>query len=120
MKPTSLFNYFPTKEDLFYSGLEAFEAELLAAAGGRERGESALSAFARFVLKPRGVFAMVEADPRRPPGPGSRSFPRAGLRWIRRQGLTASPGRLRSAALTEELHNRLRTLRQDAWRATSL
>jgi AcrR family transcriptional regulator len=59
----TVFNYFPTKEDLFYSGFEAFEAELLAAVGERERGESALSAFARFVLKPRGVFAMGEADP---------------------------------------------------------
>lgn len=59
----TVFNYFPTKEDLFYSGLEAFEAELLAAVGGRPDGESALSAFARFVLKPRGVFAMEHADP---------------------------------------------------------
>lgn len=59
----TVFNYFPTKEDLFYSGVEAFEAELLAAVGGRERGESALSAFARFVLMPRGVFAIEDADP---------------------------------------------------------
>jgi AcrR family transcriptional regulator len=59
----TVFNYFPTKEDLFYSGVDALEAELLAAIGGRERGESALSAFARFVLKPRGVFAMEQADP---------------------------------------------------------
>ncbi|HTE59847.1 MAG TPA: TetR family transcriptional regulator [Solirubrobacteraceae bacterium] len=59
----TVFNYFPTKEDLFYSGLEAFEAELLATVGERKRGESALSAFARFVLKPRGVFAMEEAGP---------------------------------------------------------
>lgn len=59
----TVFNYFPTKEDLFYSGLEAFEADLLVAVRERERGESALSAFARFVLKPRGVFAMEEADP---------------------------------------------------------
>jgi AcrR family transcriptional regulator len=60
----TVFNYFPTKEDLFYSGLEDFQAELLAAVRGRERGESAVSAFARFVLKPRGVFVMAEdADP---------------------------------------------------------
>jgi AcrR family transcriptional regulator len=59
----TVFNYFPTKEDLFYSGLAAFEAELLAAVGGRERGESALSAFARFLLKPRGLFAIEDTDP---------------------------------------------------------
>jgi AcrR family transcriptional regulator len=60
----TVFNYFPTKEDLFYSGFEAFEEELLAAIGGRARGESALSAFGQFVLKPRGVLALDEdADP---------------------------------------------------------
>jgi AcrR family transcriptional regulator len=59
----TVFNHFPTKEDLFYSGLEAFEAELLASISARNRGESALSAFARFLLTPRGVFAMEDADP---------------------------------------------------------
>ena len=34
----TLFNYFPTKEDLFYSGLEAFGARLVAAV--RERPEA--------------------------------------------------------------------------------
>lgn len=58
----TVFNHFPTKEDLFYSGLEEFEAELLAAVRDRERGESALSAFARFVLTPRGVFALQDVD----------------------------------------------------------
>ncbi len=58
----TVFNHYPTKEDLFYSGLEAFEAELLAAVSGRERGESALSAFARFVLTPRGLLAMEDTD----------------------------------------------------------
>jgi AcrR family transcriptional regulator len=53
----TVFNYFPTKEDLFFSGLEAFEEQLLAAIRGREPGESALAAFARFVLAPRGLLA---------------------------------------------------------------
>ena len=34
----TVFNYFPTKEDLFYSRLEAFEEELLAAVREREPG----------------------------------------------------------------------------------
>ena len=59
----TVFNHYPTKEDLFYSGLKEFEAELLATVRDRERGESALSAFARFVLTPRGLFAMEDADP---------------------------------------------------------
>jgi AcrR family transcriptional regulator len=54
----TVFNYFPAKEDLFYSRLEAFEDELLEAIRGRGRGESILDAFRRFVLKPRGVLGM--------------------------------------------------------------
>ena len=34
----TVFNYFPTKEDLFYSRLEAFEEELLAAVRERAPG----------------------------------------------------------------------------------
>src|SRR5215208_2442716 len=54
----TVFNYFPTKEDLFYSRLEAFEDELLGAVRGRKPGETVLDAFRRFVLQPRGVLAM--------------------------------------------------------------
>src|SRR5262245_27740873 len=57
----TVFNYFPTKEDLFYSGLEAFEEELLSAIRDRDAGESVIAAFRRFVLKPRGLLA--EKDP---------------------------------------------------------
>jgi AcrR family transcriptional regulator len=53
----TVFNYFPTKEDLFYSGLEAFEEELLSTIREREPGESVLAAFGRFVLEPRGLLA---------------------------------------------------------------
>src|SRR6478609_2478600 len=51
----TVFNYFPTKEDLVYWQLEAFEAQILGAIAGREPGESALDAFRRFVLQPRGL-----------------------------------------------------------------
>jgi AcrR family transcriptional regulator len=56
--PKTVFNYFPTKEDLFYSRLEAFEDELLAAVRGREPGESALAAFRGFLMRPGGVLQM--------------------------------------------------------------
>jgi AcrR family transcriptional regulator len=46
----TVFNYFPTKEDLFYGQMEAFEAELVAAVRDRPAGESVLKAFRRFVL----------------------------------------------------------------------
>jgi AcrR family transcriptional regulator len=53
----TVFNYFPTKEDLLYSRLEAFEEELLSSVRDRSAGESVLSAFGRFVLMPRGLLA---------------------------------------------------------------
>jgi AcrR family transcriptional regulator len=52
------FNYFPTKEDLFYSRLEAFEEELLEAIRQRQPGESVLVAFRGFLLRQRGVLAI--------------------------------------------------------------
>src|SRR6266480_4488365 len=58
----TVFNYFPTKEDLFYSGMELFEARLLDAIRTRKPGESILAAFARFVTEPRGLLATD--DPR--------------------------------------------------------
>ena len=47
----TVFNYFPTKEDLFYSGMEAFEARLIAAVRDRPPGESVLAAFRRVVVE---------------------------------------------------------------------
>ena len=58
----TVFNYFPTKEDLFYGRLEAFEER--AARGDprpRRRARSILEAFGRFLLAPRGLFA-ADAD----------------------------------------------------------
>src|SRR3984957_7522967 len=63
----TVFNYFPTKEDLVYQGMEAYETELLAAVRDRPAGESIVAAFGRFVLKPRGflvgVSRMIAASP---------------------------------------------------------
>jgi AcrR family transcriptional regulator len=57
----TVFNYFPTKEDLVYWRLESFEEDLLAAIRERNPGESVLQAFGRFVLQSRGLLA--ERDP---------------------------------------------------------
>ena len=46
----TVFNYFPTKEDLFYAGMQFFEEELLEAVRRRKPGESALRAFRRKLL----------------------------------------------------------------------
>jgi AcrR family transcriptional regulator len=56
--PATVFNYFPTKEDLFYSRLEAFEEQLLTGIRERPAGQSILAAFAAFLLDQRGVLAM--------------------------------------------------------------
>ena len=46
----TVFNYFPTKEDLFYGGMRFFEEKLLDAVRERAPGESVLDAFRRPVL----------------------------------------------------------------------
>ena len=53
----TVYNYFPSKEDLVFAGMEVFEAELIAAIRGRESGESVLAAFRRFILEIRGLLA---------------------------------------------------------------
>jgi AcrR family transcriptional regulator len=58
----TVFNYFPTKEDLVYGRLEAFEDELLGAIRDREPGESVLAAFGRFVLQARGFLAAGDEE----------------------------------------------------------
>jgi AcrR family transcriptional regulator len=60
--PQTVFNYFPTKEDLFYSRLEAFEDELLAAIRDRDPGKGVLDGFADFILQPRGIFDLRSED----------------------------------------------------------
>jgi AcrR family transcriptional regulator len=81
----TVFNYFPTKEDLFYSRLESFEEELLAAVRARERGQSVVDAAAAFLLTPRGAFARLP--------PGDRAAALSELRTVTRV-VTESPALL--------------------------
>lgn len=53
----TVFNYFPTKEDLFYQRMEVFEENLLQAVREREAGTTVLAAFRDFVLNVSGVLA---------------------------------------------------------------
>jgi len=57
----TVFNYFPTKEDLFFFRLEAFGADLVEAVADRAPGEGALAAFRRQLLGAGGLLAQVEA-----------------------------------------------------------
>jgi AcrR family transcriptional regulator len=58
----TVFNYFPTKEDLVYSGLETFEDQMLAAVRERSPGQTVIAAFADFVLEPRGLLATTDDE----------------------------------------------------------
>jgi AcrR family transcriptional regulator len=60
----TVFNYFPTKEDLVYWRLETFEDELLAAIRERQPGEPVVAAFGRFVLRRRGLLAADDREAR--------------------------------------------------------
>ena len=58
----TVFNYFPTKEDLVYEGMERFEEEMLQAVRARPAGESVVQAFGRFVLRVRGALAAEDEE----------------------------------------------------------
>jgi AcrR family transcriptional regulator len=60
----TVFNYFPTKEDLVYWRLQSFEDELLATIRDREPGETALAAFRRFLLAERGLLGKQDPQAR--------------------------------------------------------
>jgi AcrR family transcriptional regulator len=56
----TVFNYFPTKEDLFFGAMQFFEEQLIEAVRSRARGESAVSAFRRRVLEGAPALATKE------------------------------------------------------------
>ena len=56
----TVFNYFPTKEDLFFGGMQFFEEQLIEAVRNRARGESAVSAFRRRVMEGAPALATKE------------------------------------------------------------
>jgi AcrR family transcriptional regulator len=57
----TVFNYFPTKQDLLYGRLEAFGTRLVEAVRTRPPGQSALAAFQEHLLDQGGLLAQVEA-----------------------------------------------------------
>jgi AcrR family transcriptional regulator len=56
----TVFNYFPSKEDLVYSGLETFEEQLLAAIRERPPDQTLIAAFGEFILEPRGLLTVKD------------------------------------------------------------
>src|SRR3954471_16412522 len=60
----TVFNYFPTKEDLVYWRLEAFEEELLPTMPDRPPCGAVLRGFGRFVRAPRGMLGSYAPETR--------------------------------------------------------
>ena len=57
----TVFNYFPTKEDLVFANLASFEGEVLEAIHRRPAGQSVVAAFGAVVVEPRGILASGDA-----------------------------------------------------------
>jgi AcrR family transcriptional regulator len=57
----TVFNYFPTKEDLFYFRLETYGDRLLEAVERRPEGQSVLGAFRDYLLTSGGLLAQADA-----------------------------------------------------------
>jgi AcrR family transcriptional regulator len=68
----TVFNHFPTKEDLIYSPLEEFEAALVRAIRERARGQSIIDAFGTFLLNSQGLLATTGATTGADTGAGDR------------------------------------------------
>lgn len=65
VSPATVFNYFPTKEDLIYDGMASFHEQLLAAVHDRDAGTSVITAFREHLLQPRGLLADPDPDAQR-------------------------------------------------------
>jgi AcrR family transcriptional regulator len=98
----TVFNYFPRKEDLVYWRLESFEEELLATIRDRPAGESVLAAFARFVLRPRGLLAEHDAEARKRLGALTRMIMESPALLAREQEVLAGYTAALAALIAEE------------------
>src|SRR3954454_7720088 len=60
----TVFNYFPTKEDIFYWQLESFEEQMLDAVRSRGPGGSSLAGFERFLPSRSGLLGQHDPEAR--------------------------------------------------------
>jgi AcrR family transcriptional regulator len=58
----TVFNYFPTKEDLVYGQLEEFEAALVRAARERPPGQSVIAAVGSLLMEAQGLLGASDPD----------------------------------------------------------
>jgi AcrR family transcriptional regulator len=98
----TVFNYFPTKEDLVYWRLRSFEDELLTAIREREPGEPALAAFRRFLLAQRGLLGKQESRAREELAALTRMITESPALLAREQQILAGYTTSLAALLAEE------------------
>jgi AcrR family transcriptional regulator len=98
----TVFNYFATKEDLVYWRLESFEQELLDTIRDRAEGESALEAFGRFVLAPRGLLGDYDEEARERLAALTRTIVSSPSLLAREQQIFAGYTRSLAALLAQE------------------
>jgi AcrR family transcriptional regulator len=98
----TVFNYFPTKEDLVYWRLQSFEDELLTTIREREPGEPALAAFGRFLLAQRGLLGKHDADAREQLAALTRMITESPALQAREQQIFAGYTASLAAVLAEE------------------
>jgi AcrR family transcriptional regulator len=60
----TVFNYFPTKEDLIYGQLEEFESALIGAIRNRDHGQPVTAAFGAFILRTQGLLGTSDPEAR--------------------------------------------------------
>ncbi|MQA79828.1 MAG: TetR family transcriptional regulator [Streptosporangiales bacterium] len=63
VSPGTVYNYFPTKEDLVFGGSRAFEQELVDTLASRPAQVPLLDAFRRFSIRVRGALAQQDQAP---------------------------------------------------------
>jgi AcrR family transcriptional regulator len=98
----TVFNYFPTKEDLVFWRLGAFEDDLLATVRDRPPGESALAAFRRFLLGQRGLLRSPRPEAREQLAALTRTIAESPALLAREQQIFARYTDALAALLAEE------------------
>ena len=98
----TVFNYFPTKEDLVFWRLGAFEDDLLATVRDRPPGESALAAFRRVLLGQQGLLRSPRPEAREHLAALSRTIAESPALLAREQQIFARYTDALAALLAEE------------------
>jgi AcrR family transcriptional regulator len=104
----TIFNYFPTKEDLVYGSMVAFEATLLDAVRRRPAGTSVLAAFRDCVLQPRGALATDDPAITGQIARTARIIAGSGGAVVGQPGLPGSGVEVGGGQAREEHRNRIR------------